>query len=381
MLWLNFIHLYQPANMERAKLLEATEKSYERILRALEEHPGIRMTANISASLLERWATDLERMDIIERFKKAVKKGQLELVGSAAYHALLPLVSPIEALEQIREQEAALKKYFGLRKPQGFYLPEMAYSPEVARLIKKAGYGWLIVDEITVFGRTGESSNGVFYDLNSGLKAVARNRFVSESYVPDTLNELIAAGINEPIITATDAELYGLRHIDHTAEFEKIIKLPHLKTQTISRYINTRKEVRRTRLVASNWQTTEMDLLKKTPFSLWADPKNAIHGDLWALADLAQLIYQSNRQDPNAWWSRWHLWRGLQSCSWWWASKNDFRTVFGPLAWSPDEVEKGVNELIRSIRSLESSTDKKTKIKAEKLAQKIRADVWIKHWQ
>lgn len=381
MLWLNFIHLYQPANMEREKLLEATEKSYERLLRALEEHPALRMTANIAGSLLERWTTDLERQDLIKRFAILVKKGQLELVGSAAYHALLPLVYKKEAIAQIKEQEFLLRKHFGLIKLKGFFLPEMAYSAEVAKMIKKLGYEWLIVDEITVFGSLGETPNGVLLDANSGLKIVARNRLISESYVPDSLNSLMETGINQPIITATDAELYGLRHIDHTAEFEKIIKLPHLQTQTISRYIDSHPQTKKARLIDSNWQTTEMDLLKKAPFMLWQDKKNNVQADLWRLADLAQELYYQYPKDANSWWSRWHLWRGLASCSWWWASKNDFRSVFGPLAWSPDEVEKGTAELIRSIRSLANSTDQKTKVLAEKLAQRIRTDVWLKHWK
>lgn len=381
MLWLNFIHLYQPVNMERDKLLEATEKSYERLLRALEEHPKLKMTANIAGSLQERWSSDLARQDLIKRFAKLIKRGQLEVVGSAAYHALLPLVSAKEAVAQIREQERLLEINFGVKKPKGFFLPEMAYSPEVAKIIKRLGYEWLIVDEIAVFGHLGETPNGVFVDANSGLKIVARNRLISESYVPDSLNNLIATGIDEPIITATDAELYGLRHVDHTAELEKIIKLPHLRTQTISRYIESHQKAKRVKLVASNWQTTEMDLLKNSPYQLWSASKNRIQAELWELAGLAQELFHRYSRDNNIWWSRWHLWRGLQSCSWWWASKNDFRSVFGPLAWSPDEVEKGVSELVKAIRSLEASTDKKTKIRAEKLALKIRTEVWLEHWQ
>lgn len=381
MLWLNFIHLYQPASMERAKLLEATLDCYERILRALEEHPELKMTANIAGSLLERWATDLERNDLIDRFKKIIKKGQLEIVGSAAHHALLPLVMPREIIAQIKEQEKALGNFFGLPRPQGFFLPEMAYNPKVARIIKELGYEWLIVDEITLFGELDSADNGIYIDKNSGLKVVARQRAASESYVPDTLKKMMQNGGNQAIITATDAELYGLRHNDHTAEFENIIKSPALATETLSKYISSQKIGKAKRLIASNWQTTEADLQKNQPFRLWDDKRNLVQQDLWKLAHLAQKLFYKYGEDENQWWSRWHLWRGLASCSWWWASKNDFRSVYGPLAWNPDEVEKGVSELIRAIRSLEKSTDKKTKITAELLAQKIRTDVWVKHWQ
>lgn len=381
MLWLNFIHLYQPANLEREKLDEAIDKSYERVLRALEAHPNLKITANITGGLLERLGTDLGRTDLLDRLKIVIKKGQLEIVGSAAYHALLPLVGSREAIYQIKEQEKLILKYLGVKKLKGFFLPELAYSPAIAKIIKKLGYEWIIVDEITAFGYIGEAPSEIYLDKNSGLKVVVRSRAFSESFVPDSISTLLEANISEPLITATDAELYGLRHHDPQASFEKIIKDPRVKTSTLSKYIASKKIRGSLKLLASNWQTTESELLNDNPFALWQDPKNSIHADLWALANLAQELNQRFIKDQNAWWSRWHLSRGLQSCAWWWASRYDFRAVYGPLAWSPDEVERGVSELIRSVRSLEKSTDKKTKIIAEKLTQKIRTAVWLKHWQ
>lgn len=381
MLWLNFIHLYQPANLEREKLEEAVDKSYERVLRALEAHPTLKFTANITGGLLERLGTDLGRSDLLARLKAVIKKGQLEIVGSAAYHALLPLVSTKEAIYQIKEQERLVLKYLGVKKLKGFFLPELAYSPVVARLIKKLGYNWIIVDEITAFGCLGEAPSEIFLDKNSDLKVVVRSRAFSESFVPDSILSLLEANIHEPLITATDAELYGLRHHDPQSNFEKVLGDVRVKTDTLSNYI-AKKSIRSSlKLISSNWQTTETELLHNNPFALWSDKKNIIHRDLWALAVLAQDLNRIHAKDENIWWSRWHLNRGLQSCAWWWASRYDFRAVYGPLAWSPDEVERGVSELIRSIRSLEKSTDKITKSKAEKLAQKIRTTVWLKHWQ
>ncbi len=381
MLWLNFIHLYQPANMEREKLLEATENCYEKLLLTLEQHPHAKMTANIAGSLLERWTTDLNRLDLIERYRIVIASGQLEIVGSAAYHALLPLVSLSEVKAQILEQERLLLKYFGISRPRGFFLPEMAYGSNVAKLIKKIGYEWIIVDEMTANGRLGDASGLVFVDLNSQLKVVSRDRFVSESYVPETLIGLLKASTHQVVVTGTDAELYGLRHVDHKGELNQILSSELVTTKTISEYIDSQNEISAKSLIDSNWQTTDSELLANNPYSLWSDNGNQVQADLWKLSNLAQKLFYKYQKDDNIWWSRWHLWRGLASCSWWWASRKDFREVFGPLAWSPDEVEKGTVELIRAIRSLESSTDRATKLKAEKLAQKIRTNVWLKHWQ
>jgi len=378
MLWINLLHLYQPANIEKTKLLEATEKSYERILRALEEHPEIKFTLNIAGCLLMRWDEELGRADLIKRFKKLLDRGQVELTGSAAYHALLPLVPKREAERQIAENEKIIKKYFGARvKLKGFFLPELAYSPNIAKLIKKLGYRWLILDEIAA-GKKIETEK-IYLDKNSGLSIIFRDRRLSESYVPEKITGLLSE--EKIVVSTTDAELYGLRHLDQSASFEKLLKSTKLKTETISGYLNQQPLAGKIELVASSWQSSKNELAHHNPFALWQNPNHKIQKNLWQLAQLAEKLYTEKIKNQNSWWARWHLVRGLASCTFWWASKKDLRKVFGPLAWNPDEVEKGINELARSIRSLEKSTDLKTKLKAEKLVAETKNLLWQTHWR
>ena len=129
MLWINFLHFYQPANVDKKKVIEATTLSYERIIRGLEENSHIKFTLNITGCLLLRWDEELKRIDLIRRIKRLVLKKQIELVSSAAYHPLLPLIDEKQVIEQIKENEIILRKYFGEKIPlKGFFLPEMAYS-------------------------------------------------------------------------------------------------------------------------------------------------------------------------------------------------------------------------------------------------------------
>ena len=53
--WINFLHIYQPINTDAYIIKEATDKSYWRIINALNEHPKINFTLNISGCLLLRW--------------------------------------------------------------------------------------------------------------------------------------------------------------------------------------------------------------------------------------------------------------------------------------------------------------------------------------
>ena len=382
MLWLNFFHFYQPANSE---ILNATQKSYERIIRAIEENNNIFFTANITGCLLMRLDEDLGRVDLIRRIKRLILKGKLELVGSASYHALLPLVDLKIVREQIQENEETLKKYFGKNiKLKGFFSPEMAYCPRVAKLIKKLNYEWIILDEISVFGELDKLNFDKNYiDQASGLKVIFRNRKISQQYAPEVL---LKNKINKNLlITATDAELYGLHHLDHNANFEKLLKnldTLKIKTLTISQFLREQKNIdtKKIKLKKSSWESSEIELKNSEPYLLWDDPKNKIQKMLWDLAKYAQFIYFKNQKAPNVCWSRWHLMRGLASCTFWWASKRNMGHVFGPVAWNPDQIELGANELVRAIRDLEESTKLEVKLKAEKMYLDIIKALWHEHW-
>lgn len=383
MLWLNFLHLYQPVNTDGHIIKDATTKSYLRIIRALEEHPNSRLTVNITGGLFLRWQ-ELGFKDIPVRLKKLVDNGQLEITGTAAYHPILPLIPEEEARNQIKTNEKILRKNLGNDfKPKGFFLPEMAYSPKVSKLIKKLGYSWIILDEFSALPRPKDFDiNKIYTDSASGIKIIFRSRKLSNSFVPETITEISKNNDSKNIIaiTATDAEIYGLRHQDPKAIFESSLKNKNIETLKFSEYIENQKPAGKIKLIKSTWETTEKDLKNNTPYPLWFNPKNNIQMKLWELANFSYKIVKKHKDDPNHYWAYWHLIRGFASCTFWWASRKDFRNVFGPISWNPDEIERGTNELIRAVRSLDNTTTRSDKIKAEKLYIKIKQMVWQKHW-
>lgn len=394
MIWINFLHLYQPANAESYSIRKALDKSYWRLIRLLEENPSLRMTWNVSGCLLERLADEKETK-WLESLKFLVKKGRLELTGSAAYHGFLPLLPEAEVIKQIRANEKILRQHFGKGfKPAGFFLPEMAYSSAVARIVKKLGYSWIILDEIAYSGdlRRHPEANDYYQDEASGLRVVFRNRQLSSSYPPDVLKEKAGQKnlVGKPdlpaqqsvIITATDAELYGLRHEDPTAELEKIVRSGQYKTVTISSYLKAkRKRPVKIKIAPCSWESAPAEIKKGKPYVLWNNPKNSIQADMWRLAYLALEAGEKFKSDKNFYWYRWHLVRGLASCAFWWASAHDFSKIFGPYAWSPDDVERGLEDLVRSVRSLEAPKSKRYKLEAEKYYLRIKKLIWQEHWR
>ena len=381
MKWINFLHLYQPANTNSFNIEEANEKSYKRIIRALEKNKNINFTFNVAGCLIERWE-ELGEHKLIERLFNLVKNGQIELTGTAMYHPILPLIPEEEVIRQIEENGKVLKKYLGENyKPKGFFIPEMAYSARVAKIIKKQGYEWIIVDEIVANGKLKNiDTRQVYGDENSGLKLVFRSREESNTYVPEKIISLLDEGKTNIIVTATDGELYGLRHIDHTGEFEKVLKKENLQTQKISDFINEQKEIIKIKAISGNWNSSEKELAQNKPFFVWYNEKNRIQMKLWEMQGIAYRAVYENQKDENFYWARWHLVRGMISCNYWWASEKDFM-LFSGTTWNPDEIERGINDLTRAVRSLSSKETKEVKIRIEEIAAHLRLRIWKKHWQ
>lgn len=399
MLWLNFLHFYQPANAETYNIRKALDKSYFRLLRLMEEHPNLKMTLNVSGCLLDRLADEKETA-FLDRLKFLVKKGRVELVGSAYYHGFLPLLPEDEVVRQIKLNEKALRRHFGQKfRPKGFFLPELAYSPAIAKTVKHLGYDWILVDEIAYGGPARRPDfKQLYIDEASGLRVIFRNREFSSAYPPDKLlplaRNLALAKIKvkpvgsqddeEPLfITATDAELYGLRHEDPTAEIEKIAKTKELKTMTMSAFLRekAKKPGKKISLSSSSWESSPSEVRTGRPYRLWLDRDNKIQVWLWKLADLSLGLGRKYSHDKNYYWHRWHLGRGLASCTFWWASAHDFKPVFGPYAWSPDDIERGLEDLIRSVRSFYDPKTKKAKLEAENYYLKIKRLIWEEHWK
>jgi len=397
MLWLNFLHLYQPANAEFYNIRKALDKSYWRLLRLMEEHPELRMTFNVSGCLLERLEEANEKK-FLERLKFLVKKGRVELTGSAYYHGFLPLLPEREVVRQIKENEKILKKIFGKNfKPTGFFLPEMSYSPEVAKIVKRLGYDWIILDEVAFNGGLSKERpdiNRLYVDEASGLKVVFRDRVFSSAYPPDKILPLLQKpektadkkelkAKQEIYLTATDAELYGLLHEDPTGEMEKIVKDKDLKTLTLSRYVKllSKKKAIKVKTWPSSWESNPAEVKAGQAYLLWHDRNNKIQMLLWKLANLALDLETKYKKDKNYYWYRWHLARGLASCTFWWASARDFSKIFGPYAWSPDDIERGLEDLVRSVRSLNDAKTKKKKLEAEKYYLRIKKLIWEEHWK
>lgn len=375
--WVNFLHFYQPPNQEIAILRGVANESYRLILKLLKTYPNIFLTANISGSLLEQLNQE-EFRDIVSGFKTYLEEGRLELVGSAMYHPILSLLSPNEIERQIRLHDDISRRIFGESyKPKGFFIPEMAYSNEVGKVIKNFGFSWIILDQAH-FG--GEPNPEVAYAIQSiELGVVFRNRKFSKTFPPEYIIKNLSSISSSYLITAHDAEVYGHWHKEDYGYYEKAFSHPEISLITVSQYLAMLNKKEYVIPKKTNWEATAEDIKSGISFALWYHPKNEIHQKLWRFAKFAIRSINEYADDENYFSARNHLDRGLSSCSWWWASEAK-PDVFSPVTWNPTVVERGVNELMKSIRSL-SRLPKTEKVKAEKMRSALLFLVWKNHWE
>src|SRR5437660_1126877 len=85
--------------------------------------------------------------DLVNAFRRFQDLGQLEIVTSAATHALLPLLAnhPPSIRAQILVARDHYRNCFG-RDPRGIWLPECAYAPGVDDALREANIRWFITD-------------------------------------------------------------------------------------------------------------------------------------------------------------------------------------------------------------------------------------------
>jgi 1,4-alpha-glucan branching enzyme len=87
-----------------------------------------------------------EQGDLLKIFREPFERGRLELIGSAATHAVLPLVATLPGRRL--QLDAGLRSHlrrFG--RPAGVWLPECAYEPGLEALLAERDLAYFCVDQ------------------------------------------------------------------------------------------------------------------------------------------------------------------------------------------------------------------------------------------
>lgn len=116
--------------------------------------------------------------DLLALFVRLHKKKHLELITTAATHAVLPIYQaiPEAILAQLKTGRDLFVKATGI-KPKGVWLPECAYCEGLESYIKKAGYEYCILENTSVYFASPNIDKNVYrrIKLPNGVHAVTRD--------------------------------------------------------------------------------------------------------------------------------------------------------------------------------------------------------------
>jgi len=116
--------------------------------------------------------------NLVGAFRKFQELGKLEIITTAATHALLPLLArhPPSLRAQILVARDHYRSCFG-REPHGFWLPECAYVEDVEPVLQEANIRWFIVDTHGILNARPRPRYGVFAPVftPNGIAAFGRD--------------------------------------------------------------------------------------------------------------------------------------------------------------------------------------------------------------
>ncbi len=343
-----------------------TKESYRKIFSGLLDIPQARLTININGvlcELLEKYGGQ----DVLDDINRLLKRGSIEITGSAKYHAFLPLLPEEEIERQIKLNEESLNKYFGSSwKKDGFFSPEMAYSYKVAKAAKKLGYKWIVMDELgfpeakpstdTIYKIQGLDDFSVFFrERNFSfiiLSAQAGSVPTILRYLGDRLEK------EEYIVTAMDGETFGHHRPGLEMLLFDVLKEGKLNTVMISDLPGKFSKTEVIEPRESTWAVTKRNMKEGQPFARWKNNENIIQQKQWELTDLAIAVVNRDKGEE----TRELLDRALHSDQYWWSSARPW--------WSLEMIERGAFEL-KSLILLSKSATKEERQQAESLYKEI----------
>ncbi|MBY8986906.1 MAG: hypothetical protein KGD61_00505 [Candidatus Lokiarchaeota archaeon] len=364
--WAPLLHMYQPSFQDRQVLQQIDKECYKPLFRMLEEHDNVKISLNINTVLVEM-LEEFDLSDTIELLKNLVLNNKIEIIGTAKFHPILPLIPQNEVEHQIEINEEILRKEFQQWERTGFFPPELSINSQVAKFIRAKGYKWVIMSGIACpkewsYDQIYTSPNGLMLFFRDDILSnkIAFNDITANKFV-EQLQTTSIEGKQEKnedkfFITAMDSETFG----HHIKKFERIflsktLELIHDQKEIEIEFISNLAKyfpIHKEKIIPkeSSWSTTYDDMKLNIPYPLWDHPDNRIHSLFWKIMkSLNNLMHLIENVDLTIDWeveshyntARWYYDKGVCSDTTWWANPDRG-------TWSPNLIYKGIELLMKS---------------------------------
>lgn len=201
------LHNHQPVGNFDHVMNAAYTGCYLPMLEVLENHSGIRTGLHISGTLLE-WLV-LSHPEYLERTGELCRAGRMELLTSGRYEPILTIFRRFDIVQQIKDYSDCLSQISG-RRPEGLWLTERVWEPQLPSILSEAGVSWAVVDDIHL-KRAGASDlfcPCITEDSGETVKLLGSNRELRYS-IPFSPVESVMEKLKEMHNTGANLVFYG----------------------------------------------------------------------------------------------------------------------------------------------------------------------------
>ncbi|OLS32331.1 MAG: Alpha-amylase [Candidatus Heimdallarchaeota archaeon AB_125] len=326
------LHAYQPITQNREILERIMTNCYIPFFENLLENKNVRITLNISGCLLEKLAVDYP--DVLTLIEKAILANQIELMGSAFYHPILPFISIDNQKYQIGKQKEFIQNILGLNT-RVFFPPELAVSEEIIPQIIEKNYEIVVIPDNSYYQLVG---GNYFLENGKSILTIKRDKEISNKISFDHFKRDVSLGLRElqikhkmrdyPIVLAMDLETFGEHHEEYYKFFFELAAM--VDTIALSKCAANFPITRViTEINSTSWSTSEDDLENDIPYPLWDHPENPVHQLQHTHIRLLDQIKQYINSGD--WLDEYHA--AQYSCQFWWASR---------YSWSQELIHTGL---------------------------------------
>ncbi len=357
------LHFYQPYTQQEDILKRIVNECYLPLTRGLLERPHARVIVNINAALSEL-LVNTGNEEVVKNIATLAQRGQIELTGSAKYHAFLPLLPNSEVKRQVVINTETNSRFYGdLYNPVGFFPPEMAVSSTIFKNASELGFKWVAAPQVSFAAGT-PSTHVIYKEKESGLNVFFRNKRVSSLALSgvcrdakDFIKETQDIHRDGYWFCVMDAETFGHHRIGHEKFLFDVLDNPFFTPVTASDLLSDTMTIEETEIRPSTWTNEEQDFwldqehkvsTDAKSFILWKDPDNPIHKLQWELVQVvSDAVNKAGEIDANDRFyteSREKLDKALASDQFWWASAKPW--------WSLEMVEQGAYALKEVLSTL-----------------------------
>lgn len=138
------VHDHQPVGNFDWVVADVYERAYRPFVEALHRHPEVRCALHFSGPLLD-WLR-ARQPEFLDRIRALVERDQVEILGGGAAEPVLVALPERDRIDQLRRLAEEIELWLG-RRPDGAWLAERVWEPDLPVALVEAGYGWTVLDD------------------------------------------------------------------------------------------------------------------------------------------------------------------------------------------------------------------------------------------